>query len=360
MRPHAWRLDQAGLVKTHKLLFEEICSFENLLAAAQAAMRGKRSRPPAAAFFARIETELIALQEELLAGTYRPGSYHYFYIHDPKTRRVAAAPFRDRVVHHAIVRVLEPIFEGRFIEDSFACRKGKGTHAAMHRAHHFTKRYDYVLKCDIAQYFPSMDHAVLRGLLQRVIVDERLLDLLDRILDSHCDGTRQAWEPGGDLFSVHKRKRGLPIGNLTSQFFANIYLNPLDHFVKHELRVKGYLRYVDDFLLFGNDRDLLRAQGRVVREQVEALHLSIHPDKYRLLPTTKGVDFVGFVLFYNGRRRLRKENVRRFQRRMQIRMADARAGKTNYIDVRHSMQSWIAHAAHAQSWNLRRDLMRTI
>jgi RNA-directed DNA polymerase len=324
--------------------------------------RCKRGKAPAATFFSRLEEQVVVLRDELMSGSYRPGCYTYFYIYDPKTRQVAAAPFRDRVVHHAIVRVLEPIFDRRFIEDSYACRTGKGTHAAMYRAHQFARRYDYALKCDIAQYFPSMDHAVLMGLLQRVIADRRLLDLLQLILDSHShsDGAQQVWASGGDLFSVRERKRGLPIGNLTSQFFANIYLNPLDHFVKHDLRVKGYLRYVDDFLLFGNDRNALREQGRRVRERVEALRLSIHPDKYRLQPTAKGVDFVGFVLFQNGRRRLRKENVRRFQSRMQKRMQEVRLGRSSYADVRCSLQSCIAHASHAQSWNLRKEVLKAM
>ena len=149
------------------------------------------------------------------------------------------------MVHHAIVRVIEPIFEPRFIEDSFACRRGKGTHAAMRRDAHFARRFPYALKCDIRKYFPSIDHQVLFTQVTRVIADERLLTLLGGILDTHADDVRQEWPAGGDLFDVQCRKRGLPIGNLTSQFFANVYLNPLDHFVKHDLRVKGYVRYLD-------------------------------------------------------------------------------------------------------------------
>jgi retron-type reverse transcriptase len=344
-------------VKRHRHLFEQVCSYENLFAAARKAWRGKRSRRPAAEFYSHYEEELVSLRTELLSGTYEHGGYHYFQIHDPKTRTVAAAPFRDRVVHHALVRVLEPIFEKRFIEDSFACRKGKGTHAALRRAHQFTKAWPYVLKCDIARYFPSIDHEILLSQIERVVADHAVLDLIRTILESHCDTTDQEWEAGGDLFSVRERKRGLPIGNLTSQFFANIYLNPLDHFVKHELRVRGYVRYVDDFLLFGSDRAELKRQGNALRDKVTELRLTIHPDKYRLLPTTHGVDFVGFVSFSDGRRKLRKDNVRRFERRLSRMKFEASRGEREWAQVTRSVQSWVAHASHAHIFYLRRDLL---
>ena len=250
---------------THRRLFERIATLENLIAAAQAALRGKRMRMPGAGFLADFEKEVFRLHDELWAGGYRHGGYTYFTIYEPKERIVAAAPFRDRVVHHAIVRVIEPIFEKRFIEDSFACRRDKGTHASMRRAAEFARRFPCALKCDVRKYFPSIDHEVLVGLLQRVIGDERLMALIRSILDTHADGVRQEWPAGGDLLDVQVFKRGLPIGNLTSQFFANVYLNPLDHFVKHELRVKGYVRYMDDFLLFGEDRPTLKSHGNPMR-----------------------------------------------------------------------------------------------
>lgn len=345
------------IMKTHKHLFEEICGFENLLAAARKAWKGKRNKPAAAAFFARHEEEIVTLREELITGSYLPGAYDYFQIHDPKERTVAAAPFRDRVVHHALVRVLEPIFERRFIEDSFACRKGLGTHAAMRRAHAFARRHRFALKCDIRGYFPSMDHEILLRQLRRVVADRRVLDLVEVILVSHCDAVAQVWPPDGDLFSLRLRKRGLPIGNLTSQFFANIYLNELDHFVKHGLRVKGYVRYVDDFVLFSDDRTVLKRQGCQMREKLAGLRLEIHPDKYRLLPTALGVDFVGFVLFADGRRKVRKSNVRRFQRRMKRRWWEVREGRKTVADVGLSVRAWIAHVQHAQSYGLRRTVL---
>jgi RNA-directed DNA polymerase len=342
---------------THRHLFERICTLENLFAAAKGALRGKRSRGPGFAFWTELEHEVCTLHDDLSSGSYRHGGYRYFTIHEPKERLVAAAPFRDRVVHHAIVRVIEPIFERRFIEDSFACRRGKGTHAAMRRAAQFARRFPYALKCDVRKYFPSIDHGVLIAHLSRVIADEKLLALIGGILDSHADGARQEWPPGGDLPDVRLCKRGLPIGNLTSQFFANVYLNPLDHFVKHELRVKGYVRYLDDFLLFGPDRATLRQQGAAVREKLAELRLEMHPDKYRLLPTRRGVDFAGFVVFADGRIRVRSSSVRRFDERYKRLLWHARHRRESPAVVTQSVCAWVAHARHAHSFGLRGSVL---
>jgi retron-type reverse transcriptase len=341
----------------HRHLFERICTLENLIAAGKAALRGKRIRPPGCVFLAEFEKEIFALHEQLWAGTYRHGGYTYFTIREPKERLVAAAPFRDRVVHHAIVRVIEPIFEKRFIEDSFACRRDKGTHAAMRRAAAFARRWPYALKCDVRKYFPSIDHEVLVGLLERVIADQQLMSLILAILETHADGERQVWLPGGTLFDVRTVKRGLPIGNLTSQFFANVYLNPLDHFVKHELRVKGYVRYMDDFLLFAGDRATLKAHGRAIKEKLEKLRLAMHPDKYRLVPTSCGVDFAGYVVFADGRVRVRSSAVRAFNRRYNQLLWDLRHRQTRAAEVTQSVRAWVAHASHAQSYGLRRSVL---
>lgn len=342
--------------KRHKHLFEQVVSLENLFAAARKAMRGKRGKAPVARCFAELEKAVVGVRDDLLAGIWQPGRYFYFTITDPKEREVAAAPFRDRIVHHALVRVLEPIFDKRFIKDSYACRSGKGTHAGLARAHRFTKRYRYCLKCDIRKYFPNIDHGLLRRQIERAVGDRQVLDIIDRILASHVEGITQEWLTSDDLFSVVERPRGLPIGNLTSQFFANIHLHPLDLFVKHNLRVRGYLRYVDDFLLFGDDRSALKAQGQCVREYVKTLRLSIHPDKFRLTATDQGVDFVGFVVFPDGRVRLRDDNVRRFVRRFRRQAWCVRTGRMQLDDLQQRTRSWIAHASHAQSRQLRRKI----
>jgi len=340
----------------HKHLYGRVVCFENLLAAAHEALRGKRGRAPGAAFFAVLEAEVATLHRELQEGRYRHGPYHYFQIFDPKTRTVAAAAFRDRVVHHAIVRILEPLFEGRFIEDTYACRKGRGNHAAMRRAACFARRFEYALKCDVSRYFPSIDHEILLGQVARVVGDAQLLALIRHIVESHADGETTEWT-GEGLFDVRVRRRGLPIGNLTSQFLANVYLSPLDHFAKHTLRIPGYLRYLDDFLLFGSDRARLRAQGRAVQAKLGELRLRMHPDKYRLCPTRSGVDFVGFVVFSDGRIRVRRASVRRFERRYRRRCWDVEHFGADAGALTQSVQSWVAHARHAKSLDLRRAVL---
>lgn len=286
---------------------------------------------------------MVALHRELQDGSYRHGPYRYFEVHDPKTRTVAAAAFRDRVVHHAIVRVLEPIFERRLIEDTYACRTDKGTDAALRRAAAFTRRHAYALECDVSRFFPSIDHDVLMGQVERVIADERLLGLLRHVLASHANAEETEWI-GEGLFDVRMRRRGIPIDNLTSQFLANVHLSPLDHFVKHALRVRGDLRYIDDLVLFGDDPGVLRAQGRAVKEQLAALRLRMHPDKYRLRPTALGVDFVGYVAFRDGRIRMRRASVRRFERRYRRRRFLVERKLADPADLAASVRSWVAHA----------------
>lgn len=171
-------------MKTYRRLYPRLCSFENLFVAYQRARKGKRGKPSVAHFERWQEENLLRLQEELLNKTYQPGRYTDFYIREPKRRKISAAPFRDRVVHHVLCQVIEPIFEKRFIHDSYGCRLGKGTHRALDRCTYFARRYAYVLKCDIVQFFPSIDHAILRGLLARLIADPDVLGLMDRILKS--------------------------------------------------------------------------------------------------------------------------------------------------------------------------------
>jgi len=241
-------------------MYSQLVSWDNLYLAYRKAAKGKRGKPSAARFEYRLEDNLIQLQQELLTKTYRPGQYHSFYIHEPKRRLISAAPFRDRVVHHALCNLIAPLFERSFISDSYANREGKGTHRALDRAQQFARRYRYVLQCDIRQFFPSIDHAILRDILVRKIDDPDVMWLVDLILESGVGVLskeyKMAYFPGDDLFAIN-RPRGLPIGNLTSQFWANCYLNPFDHFVKRELHCQGYLRYVDDSLFFGDDKHIL-------------------------------------------------------------------------------------------------------
>ena len=225
-------------MKTYNRLFQQMCSFENLLNAAQKAQRGKRFQAEVARFNFHLEKELYHLQAELQTQTYRPGEYREFYIYEPKLRKISAAPYRDRVVHHALCNVIEPIFERTFIFDSYACRKDKGTHKAVDRFTEFSRKNTYVLKCDIRKYFPSIDHEILKTRFRRKIRDAQVLWLLDLIVDSsNPQEYVHEYFQGDDLLTSLNRRRGIPIGNLTSQFFANIYLNGFDHFVKEDLKL---------------------------------------------------------------------------------------------------------------------------
>ena len=188
------------------------------------------------------------------------GCLPIFFVHEPKRRKISAAPFRDRVVHHALCNLIEPIFDRGFIPHSYANRVGKGTHAAVDQVQTFARSYRYVLRADMVKHFPSLDHAILRDELSRVIVDDRTLWLIDQILASGAGILTAEYSmvyfPGDDLFVVN-RPRGLPIGNLTSQFWSNCYMNPFDWFVVRELGCTAYARYVDDFALFANDKQTL-------------------------------------------------------------------------------------------------------
>ena len=295
-------------------LFTRLTAFTNLLLAFQRAQRGKRFRSNVSTFSLNVEKELLTLQQELQSRTYQPGSYRTFYIRDKKIRMISAAPFRDRVVHHALCNIIEPIFERGFLDDSYACRKGKGTHAAVDRAWAHVRRFPYVLKCDISRYFPSIDHDILLAKLQRRIWDDGVLWLLASVIDgSNPQPSVLEYFPGDDLFEPYRRKRGLPIGNQTSQFFANVYLDDLDHYVREHLKVPGYVRYVDDFMLFHRDKFELQFALTRVREFCEGLRLRLHPRKCTLSRTQDGVTFLGYRLFPT-HRRLDAQNVRRFSR----------------------------------------------
>ncbi len=305
------------MAKRYSQLYEQIAHFDNLYLAYRKASRGKRSQPEVAAFEFNLQSHLFQLQDELMNGSYRPGAYRSFYILDPKRRLISAAPFRDRVVHHALCNLIEPIFERTFIGTSYANRRGKGTHAAIDRAQAYTRQAPYVLQCDVRQFFPSIDHAILDAILARKIADERTLWLCQQIMNSGAGILKNEYTPvyfpGDDLFAAN-RPRGLPIGNLTSQFWANVYLNELDQFVKRELRARAYVRYVDDFLLFGADKGQLWAWKTSVQEKLASLRLTLHENSSTVYPVKNGIPFLGFRL-YPTHRRLKRANGVNFQRR---------------------------------------------
>jgi len=204
------------------------------------------------------EAALLDLQASLRNQTYCPGAYRTFELVEPKRRLISAAPYRDRVVHHALCQIIVPLVEPSFIYDSYANRVGKGSHRGLDRFVRFARSSRYVLQCDLQQYFPSIDHALLKTVIRGKIKCKETLWLIDTLIDNSNEQPPAVFHfPGDDLLSPLSRRRGLPIGNLTSQFFANWFLNPFDQFVKNTLRVKRYVRYVDDFALFSDDRAVL-------------------------------------------------------------------------------------------------------
>jgi len=339
-------------------LFEHFANFQALIRAAQVASRGKRRKPGVARFLANLEKEVLTLERELTSGCWRPGNYVVIDIRDPKPRKVSAAPFRDRVVHHALCAVIEPIFARGFIADSFANRLGKGTHRAVRRYEQYRDRFSHALRCDIYRYFPAIDHEVLKADLRRRIGCAATLRVLDRIIDgSNPQEPVEVFFPGDDLFTPSNRRRGLPIGNLTSQLFANIYLDGLDHFVKEILRAP-YLRYVDDFVLFNNDvKQLKQWRERIVR-YLEGRRLLLHPTKTFIHDVRVATPFLGFVLEFGGGRRLPEDNVRRFRNRLRGLRTRWLAGHVTQTTVEQHLRAWIAHARHADTFRLRRAIFR--
>ncbi len=343
-------------------LYPQVYDWSNLLLAARNAARGKRGRGPASAFEVDLADQLLELADELRHQTYRPGPYESFFIHEPKRRLVSAASFRDRVVHHALCNVIEPVFERGFIADSFANRKGKGTHRAIDRCQYFARRYLYVLICDVRQHFPAIDHEILMERLGAKISDPQILWLCRRILESGVgvldDQYDMVYFPGDDLFAV-ERPRGLPIGNLTSQFWSNCYLDPLDHFVKRQLRCHGYSRYVDDFLLFADDKATLWRWKSAVVDRLARLRLTLHEDRTQVRPVTAGIPWLGFVIFPT-HRRLKRRNVVGYRRRLAGLLAGYRTGDVNFEQLKASWQGWAQHAAHGNTVGLRRAVLGSI
>lgn len=337
------------MAKSYNNLYPQIYDFSNLESAYIKARRGKRFRDEVAQFSFNLESNLIQIQNELIYKSYHTGQYRYFYVRDPKKRLVAALPFRDRVVQHALCNIIEPLFEERFIFDSYACRIGRGTHAGADRVTYFLiktqNKWDrvYCLKADIAQYFPSINHSALKKIVQKRIACPDTRWLINEIIDS-----------GGDAAAC---PRGLPIGNLTSQLFANVYLDQLDHFVKETLGEKYYVRYMDDFIILGGDKQHLWA----VKKEIEGFlnnELDLHFNgKTGIWPISQGVDFLGYRIWPT-HRLVRKSSIKRFKRSLRAFENLFKEGRIELEAVNATIQSWLGHVSHANSYNLRTALFR--
>ena len=327
-------------MKRYNKLYSRLCSFDNLLAAANQAQKGKRYHPEVLQFNARLEKELLYLCKTLQEHSYQPGGYTPFWVFDKgKKRYISRAPYRDRVVHHALINIINPVFEPTLISDCYANRKGKGTHRCVSRAQVFSGKNRYVLQCDISKYFPSIDHQILKQVVRRKISDPEVLWLIDTIIDASNEQEEPyCWYfPGDDLVEPHIRRRGIPIGNLTSQFFANLYLSGLDHFVKEELHCRCYLRYVDDFLCFDNDKQRLHEYKKKISTYLAGLRLILHPKKSLVFPTRIGIPFLGYKIFPHYSR-LSKQNSMGFKKRLHGYCQEYSTGKKALHDFTPSVQ----------------------
>lgn len=347
-------------MKRYGNLYPQITDFSNLVLAAHQAQRGKRFREDILKFNYNLEVELAKIKTQLESKIYQPGRYKTFEICEPKRRLISAAPYRDRVVHHALCNIIVPIFERTFIADSYANRLGFGTHRGLHRFISFVRSNRYVLQCDIKKYFPSIDHEILKSLLRRKLKCQDTLWLAETIINnSNAQESVIDYFPGDNLLSPLQGRKGLPIGNLTSQFFANIYLNNLDRFIKEQLKAKNYVRYVDDFALFSDDYGFLTEARLAIEEHLVSLRLKLHPVKSQLFETQYGASFLGFRILPD-RIRVRSENLRRGRRRLKQLQTNYSQGKIEFEDVHNSIQSWVAHIAHGDTWRLRQKIFASV
>ena len=274
--------------------FEDIVSVENLLLAWQEFLKGKRNKSDVQEFQFHLMDNILSLHRDLINKNYKHGGYEEFKINDPKPRIIHKASVRDRLLHHAVYRILYPFFDKTFISDSFSCRKNKGTHKAINRFREFSyivsknnTKTCFILKCDIKKFFHSIDQQTLLKILNKHIREKKVINLLEEIISS--------------FYSI-KQSKGLPLGNLTSQLFCNIYMNQFDQFVKHKLKVKHYIRYADDFVVLSEDKNYLKEKILLIAYFLQKeLNLILHPDKVYIKTLYSGVDFLGWISFFNYR-----------------------------------------------------------
>ncbi len=345
-------------MKTYKKLYANLCSYYNIHLAYKKARKGKSKELYVIEFERNLEENIRNLQKELFLFTYKPKPLRGFPIRDPKTRVIHSSAFRDRIIHHAIVNIMEPIFEKIFIYDSFASRKDKGTHKAIERFEYFMRKVSrngrlvknslnnnmiegYCFKADVKHYFQEVSHEILLVIIKKKIKDGRVIWLIRKILEN---------------FDGKIAKEGMPLGNLTSQFFANVYLNELDYFVKHELRAKYYIRYVDDFvILHRSKRRLLYFQKRIEEFLNRELKLTLHPDKSKILALRNGITFLGYKIFYHYRL-LIKRNLRLIYEKIKL----FKKKELTSEKFAECFTGWSGYAKWANSHNLRKRLINRL
>ena len=359
-------------------MFEQICTFESLLSAYDKARLDNRYKKAVCAFSFALEQNVLRLLWELKTDHYTPRPYTYFTLHEPKIRKIAAPDFRDRVVQHALVAVIQPLFEKQFILDSYACRKDKGTHFAVRRVKKFlmgarskngTQSPMYVLQCDINKFFQSISWDTLLTIIRKTIPCPKTFALIRTIVTTHNPlPTQTTIPPQLSLFSENTgteetsisvtARTGVPIGNLTSQLFANIYLNELDHFIKDRLRVHWYARYMDDFFILHHDRTYLAKLRDMIREYLHTeLQLSLHPKKLTIKNTSTGVPFVGYRIFYD-HVLVRGNTLRRIERNYRARVRQVKHGHVSEQKLTETKASIIGHLKHADTYGLTKSLLK--
>ncbi len=348
-------------MKTYKKLYEKLYSTENLNKAFMKARKGKSKKDYVINFELDVERNIGLLQRDLKLNRYVPIRLKKFIIRDPKTRTIHASIFEDRIVHHAIVNLLQPIYDKIFIYDSFASRKLKGSHAAVERLEYFINKVSsngmvinkpfnnnsikgYILKADIKHYFATIDHKVLINILRKKIKDEDLIRLIKKILNN---------------FDTKTYGKGLPLGNYTSQFFANIYLNHLDYFVKHKLKAKYYIRYVDDFVILHKDKRVLLNYMNKIEKYLKFLKLELHPDKSDIHALRNGITFLGYRIFYHYRL-LKKRNIRYFRRKLKEKIEDCRSGIIYTEELENFLKGWNGYSRFANTHNFNKKFTKLV
>ena len=324
-------------MKTYKHLYEQICTRENICRAYRKARLGKRKKFYVRKFESNADGNIKLLHQELLDESWRPLPYKQFIAYEPKERLIRAPQFRDRIVHHALIRVLELIYDKILIYDTYASRKNKGTHAAVDRLTQFLrsdKDNTFVFHGDVRKFFDNINHETLIEILRKKIADEKVITLICRILTNQ----------GISL--------GVTLGNYTSQWFANIYLNELDYFAKHDLKVRHYIRYMDDFLLLSDSKlELHSWKYKIEKFLNEQLKLELHPVKRQIFPTSIGSDFLGYTV-WRDHKKLRKRNVKRFIARLR----EFNIAPLTSPFIESSLMSWKGYSVHADAYRLTRQL----
>lgn len=335
-------LTKTFIMKTHKNVYHEVYNFKNLVLAFKKARKGKTKKDYVVRFEENLRDNLKQLKFELMTLTYKPLPLKTFILRDPKTRKISKSAFRDRVIHHALCNIIEPIFDKTFIYDSCANRKGRGTLSALKRfeifkrkATHNLKSEAFCFKADIKHYFQEVDHEILIKIVKKKVKDEKIIWLIKTILRNS-----------------NNKGKAMPLGNLTSQFFANVYLNELDRFVKHKLKARYYIRYVDDFVVLHESKEQLEIWKKEIELFLNTnLKLEPHPEKSRIISLSAGIDFVGSRNFYHFTI-LRKRNVRKISECIR-KYRNRELTKDKIAEI---FQGWQAHAKWANTYKLRRNL----